>query len=363
MLHPSRRAAVALAAGTALAALSPASAAAQRFPSFGGAEMRIGAASADDADVGFSVSAEADVGSPWAERLHLLLGANLFTGDVDRTAGGQPVVGGFRAFGPRAALRLDFPSGTRLTPYLMAQASAHLVRASDVAHGPTRDRLEEWHAGGGVGAGLAYVFGVLRTTSATVEARRTEAGDMSHWALEVGLRYTPPRDDEEDAAARARVEADRRRIANERRRPAEPPERAIRIPVELIPALQGIAREPGSVLRVAETGRGMELELARAAFAGGDAEPTAAARRELQRVGAELARHPDATIAVEASAPDGLTGDADRALAMRRAQAVRAALVAGGVAEQRVAAVAGAIGAAGGGGGGSGVRIVVAARR
>lgn len=347
MPHAPRAGAAVAAAAALLVAAAPAAAQTARpVPAFGGLELRIGAAGAEQADIGFAVGADLGIGAVGTERLQLLLGASLFTADADRREGGTSITGGYLVAGPHAGLRLDLPAADRLTPYLVARAGAHWVRAGDVPHAATRDRLEGTHLGVGAGAGLAYAFGVLRTTRAVVEARRVQAGPVDHWAVEMGLRFAPRRDDEdEQAAARARADADRRRIAGEPRggRPAP----AAGVPVALLDDLAGVQRTSSRLPVLLETARGVELPLAAEAFVPRGAELEPVARAELARLAAALARHPAHTVLVEAHAGDGVTDDATRARALARAEAVRRVLVAGGVAERRLTTRGVAVPAAG----------------
>ncbi len=163
---------------------------AQQFPGFGGVGVGIGAAWPQDANMGLEWSADADLGYLKSPRVRVVLGLSGFSADVDRVAGGAPVDGSLSTVGGHSSLRID-PLGTgRFTPYLTLGLRAANVSA-DVSDEATKDLLEGFYAGAGVGAGMTYALDEAGRFAATAETRRVWMNNVGHWALDAGLRFLP----------------------------------------------------------------------------------------------------------------------------------------------------------------------------
>ena len=218
--RPSARRILPVVTAVGAALLLPLGAArAQWFPSASGFGARIGVASPEQADAGFSVSADVDLGALGTPRLRTIVGLNYFTADANRTVAGAPVQGGFSAIGGRAGLRFDLVEIERFTPYLVAELSGHQVSAGDVEQASTRELLEGFYIGAGAGGGVAWHWSETGRSSVVVEARRVAANNIDRWVAEVGLRFERSRPSDDQFASRdAALERERLRIAGERTR-------------------------------------------------------------------------------------------------------------------------------------------------
>lgn len=187
----------------------PTAASAQDFFGFGGLEARVGVVFPEQAKSGFGGSADFDLGYLRSPKVRTLLGFNYFSADVDRRVGGTPVGGSFSATGGRAGLRFDPFGPGRLTPYLVTAVTAHSV-AANVADRGTEQLLDGFYVGAGLGAGLTYALDSGQRFRVTLEGRRVFVTNISHSAIEVGLRLMP-----RGPASYVDVAAERRRVARE----------------------------------------------------------------------------------------------------------------------------------------------------
>ena len=89
---------------------------------------------------------------------------------------------------------------------------------------------------------------------------------------------------------------------------------------------------------VRQTERGMLLTLGQGLFATGQYELSTAARADVGRIAAVLGRYPDRTILVEGHTDSQGSEPTNQALSERRANSVRAALIAEGVDPSRITA-------------------------
>jgi len=160
---------------------------AQTFFNFGGLGVRIGAATPEEAKTGLGWSVDLDAGYIKTPRLRVVLGATGFKADVDR---GAPVGGSISAVGGRAGLRFDAFGVGRFTPYAVATVTGHNVSA-DVSDAGTKQLLEGFYAGAGLGAGMSFALDTAARFAATGEVRRVYVTNISHWAFEAGVRWMP----------------------------------------------------------------------------------------------------------------------------------------------------------------------------
>ena len=169
--------------------VSPADA--QQFPAFGGGEVRFSMVSPEKADLGFGGSAQLDLGYlqlPW---LRTLLGVDYFGAGLDRRVDGADVGGTYSAIGAHAGVRLDPFATTRLAPFATLTLSARNARTSGVTDPTTRDLLQGFYMGAGVGAGFAFAIDTSHHAKITVQAERFAITNIGHWAVSAGLRFTP----------------------------------------------------------------------------------------------------------------------------------------------------------------------------
>ena len=440
--HPVR---ARLAAAAAALLLLPSGAHAQFFPSVSGFGARVGVASPEQADAGFSVSADLDLGALRTPRLRTFVGLNYFTADAARTQGNEQVKGGFSAIGGHAGLRLDLLDIGRVTPYLLAELSGHQVSAGDVNQPDTRRLLEGFYVGAGAGGGVAWHWSETGGSSVVVEGRRVAANNIDRWVGEIGLRFERRRPEGDELAARdAALERERLRIAAERtrtqaeaqRQEAEraaaeraaseraaaelaaqqaeraraAEQRAVRTAAEtadslssaraardaamvqaaaeaerlrqeraaaeaatareaqarraaeaeaaaareqaaaagaranaaeqrLQETLRELTRSSAAVTDVRETDRGLIVVLGATLFSSGQSELSTGDRGAVQQIATVLAQTPGRTVRVEGHT-DAVGGDtSNQRLSEERANAVRAALIAGGLDPARVTAV------------------------
>jgi outer membrane protein OmpA-like peptidoglycan-associated protein len=135
----------------------------------------------------------------------------------------------------------------------------------------------------------------------------------------------------EDAAAAAAAEAERARAeaaaAEQRAREAEE---------RLYASLLDLDRLVTNLTAVRETERGLTLVLGQGLFAVGQSALSGAAQAEVQRIAAVLLQYPQYRILVEGHTDATGSFEMNQRLSEQRAMAVRAALVAQGIAPERV---------------------------
>jgi outer membrane protein OmpA-like peptidoglycan-associated protein len=171
--------------------LAVAEAGAQQFPSLGGAELRFSLVTPEKADLGFGGSAQLDLGylqMPW---IRTLFGVDYFGAGLDRRVNGVAVGGTFSAIGAHAGVRIDPLGASRLAPFGLLTLSARNARTSGVTDPTTRDLLQGFYIGAGVGAGFALAIDTSHHTMITVQAERFAITNIGHWAVTAGLRFMP----------------------------------------------------------------------------------------------------------------------------------------------------------------------------
>jgi outer membrane protein OmpA-like peptidoglycan-associated protein len=287
--------------------VSPGRLDAQAFPTFGGIDVRVGAAVPINAKPGLSASADLDLGSLRVGSLRAIAGGHYFA--ADRDVAGDADAGSYTALGGRLGLRLDLFGAQRFSPYILGAVTGHSVSA-DVADPETGALLEGFYVGASLGIGAAYSIDPAGRLSVTGEARRTFVSNIDHYAFELGIRLQPRgsdtyarrpedpwardaagrriderelREQERLAAERARDEQERlARMTDEERRRAD--ERARQAARET-----DLAREQAAAAEQARRAEAEARERAeRAAAAAGEREAEAArAAREAEARAAE----------------------------------------------------------------------------
>jgi outer membrane protein OmpA-like peptidoglycan-associated protein len=140
---------------------------------------------------------------------------------------------------------------------------------------------------------------------------------------------------EAEAAARAEAEAEAARLREEA---ALAEQRALDAEERLYRSLQDLDRLIANVTSVHQTERGLSLLLGQGLFAVGQSSLSPPAREEVQRIAAVLLQYPQYRIAVEGHTDATGSRALNQRLSEERAAAVRAALVAEGIAPDRVEA-------------------------
>jgi hypothetical protein len=169
---------------------APALVEAQAFPNFGGVGVRVGAVSPEAASTGFGWTIDLDLGYWGRPRLRTLLALNGFSADVERRVGGTTTGGSYDATAGRAGVRWDVLGTGRFTPYVGAAIVAMSVDAK-VSDAGTRDLLDGFYVGAAGSGGLTFALDSLGRFALTGEARRVFVTNVSHWALEIGVRWMP----------------------------------------------------------------------------------------------------------------------------------------------------------------------------
>lgn len=383
--HAAARAAPALALLIAVA--MPATAAAQRAPGFGGAELRVGMTSPEQAVVAPVITGEVDLGYLWQPALRVIAGLSHFRANIDREPGDDE--GSFRAIGFWLGGRYDLMPLATTSPYVRASVTIHSVDA-DAWDSDVGALLTGTNAGAAIAVGARRVLDTRGRLSGTVELRRTAMNNIANTAFEIGLRlqnrgalaYAPvtvavapaplydPRDPLapprtpavtrqpttpiDTAAARrlaeawrepdpAVAEAEAQRAAAlaerqareaaiaEQRTAALAAERAAAAEALLRQGLNRAAAAMRSVSSTRETDAAFVVTVGGIAFATGAGSLSPAARSELRVLATVLAGYPGHIVSVEGHTDAVGDPTANQALSVERAAAVRAALIVEGV--------------------------------
>jgi hypothetical protein len=171
-----------LAAALTVAPATPA--AAQRFLSLEGLDVRVGVYWPERAQAGFGFASDVDLGQWGDGSLRPFIGAFSFGADVDEATGDD---GSYRGVGGRAGLRLASFSG-RIQPHLLAAISATSIDAS-LDDPRSSELLDGFYLGFDVGIGAAMPVTRGDRLFGVAEFRRTISSNVSRYALDVGLRY------------------------------------------------------------------------------------------------------------------------------------------------------------------------------
>jgi len=351
---------------------------AQQFPTFGSVEGRVGAVSPLDGDVGLSTSVDVGLGFLGSPLLQTFLGFSYFDAGVS-----DPARGSMAATGARAGLRLDLFGPAWIGPYMLVAATGQYVTV-DADDDVDRRALERVYGGfvlgGAVGGGLHYSLDSARRFQATAEVRRVYVTNIPHWAGEVGVRIVPrgrdlyqrpwrfpdryspvpvaapplpaPRDPVDaplippveappaPAPAPPAPAAPPSEPQPEEAPPAAQPEPAVPAPEQRLAAsLRELERWADAITAIRQTERGVAIILGDGFFGVGQSTLSAVARAEVRRIASVLLEHPEYRIAVEGHTDSSGSRALNQRLSEERAAAVRAGLVAEGIAPQRVTTI------------------------
>lgn len=171
-----------LAAGFIFAPAS--TAAAQRFLSLEGLDVRAGVYWPENAQAGFGFASDVDLGQWQGGALRPFIGAYSFTADVDEATGDE---GNYRGIGGRAGVRLASFSG-RIQPHLLAAISVTSIDAT-LDDPRSSELLDGVYMGLDLGIGAAMPVTRGDRLFGVAEFRRTISSNVSRYALDVGLRY------------------------------------------------------------------------------------------------------------------------------------------------------------------------------
>lgn len=370
------RALAALLATVAYAALTP-DLSAQRAPGLAGVELRAGVVFPEQADAGLGVMGEVDLGYVWRPQLRAIAGVSRMVANIDREPGDDE--GSYTATGLWLGARYDLFAQSSTNAYVRGALTIQRVGA-DAWDRDVDALLSGTNTGAAIAVGARRNLDAAGRLGGTFEVRRAWLNNISHTAVEIGVRWqrrglaayrsdplalAPPRrvepstDRTDPPAPRPEpavqtaapqpqgnipVEAapEPRPLAE----PAQSPEDAARLAAERARAAEANAAAAAALLRqglnraaasmqsasgVRETDGFFVVTLSGNTFASGAERLTAPARRELRVLATVLAGYPGHVITIDGHTDAVGDPAANRLLSAERAAAVRAGLIAEGV--------------------------------
>ena len=295
-------------------ALIPGALPAQRILGFGGLEARVGVADVKNADKGINYAIEGDLGYLKLPILRMYAGLTGFSADVDLKAGGTQVGGSLSAFGIDGGVRADFRPNRKLSPYLLLGLSFTNVNAHDVNDPAASDMLDAFYTALDYGTGLAWHLGRRRTWAAFGDLRFTTGSNVGRTVVTAGIRWSP-------------------RGSDMYKREAEPEQKAA--PTATATFASTVRSLPG-VATVRETDSTVTIVLGETVFDPATGGLSATGQSTVQSTAKSLAAFPNAKVSVEGHSDSTGNAASDQRAAEQRAEAVRAALFAGGIASARL---------------------------
>src|SRR5262245_6213571 len=184
----SRRASVLVAAALVSSAVLPDDALAQRFPGFGGMEVRVGVADLEDVDPGVNYAFDLDVGYLFTPPLRTYLRFEGFRADFDTDVitGGGNLVGA----GLEAGLRYDLLPTSFVSPYGVIAGNFSNIKASDIVDQAAPAMPDGVHSSFVYGVGAALHLG--ERVSITADVRMlTGSRNVERTLYSLGVRFTP----------------------------------------------------------------------------------------------------------------------------------------------------------------------------
>jgi len=311
----------------AVGALIPGALPAQRILGFGGLEARGGVADPKNADKGFDYAIDADLGYLKLPILRTYVGLTGFSSDVDLTAGGTQVGGSINGLGVETGVRVDLRPLGKLTPSLLLGVSFTNVTASDVNDPAASGMLDDFYTALDYGVGLAWHLGARHTWSVVGDLRFTTGSNVGRTVATAGMRWSPRGRDMYKPEAQPEKEAP---VAT----PATPTPTAAAMTAgdsaRLAADRQRFSTLPG-VATVRETDSTVTIVLDGTVFDSTSGSLSTNGQSTLQSMAKSLATYPNARVRVEGYSDSTGNGTSDQRASDQRAEAVRAALIAGGV--------------------------------
>jgi len=295
-------------------ALMPAALPAQRVFGFGGLEARVGVADVKNADKGFVYAIDGDLGYLKLPILRTYAGLTGFSADVDLKAGGTQVGGSLSGFGIEGGVRADLRPSRKLSPYLLLGLSFTNVNAHDVNDATTSDLLDAFYTALDYGVGAAWHLGRRRTWAAVGDLRFTTGGNVGRTVATAGLRWSP-------------------RGPDMYKREASPETKEAPAATATFASVE---RSLPGVAAVRETDSTVTIVLNETVFDTATGGLSAIGQSTVQSTAKSLAAYPNARVSIEGHSDSTGNATSDQRTAEQRAEAVRAALFAGGVASARL---------------------------
>jgi hypothetical protein len=166
----------------------PDDALAQRFPGFGGMEVRVGVADLEDVEPGVSYAFDLDIGYLFTPPLRAYLRFEGFRAnfDTDVITGGGDLDGA----GLEAGLRYDLFPTMFITPYGLIAGNFSNIKASDIVDQAAPAMPDGIHNSFVYGVGAALHLGQRLALTADI---RLLTGDrnVERTLYSVGLRFSP----------------------------------------------------------------------------------------------------------------------------------------------------------------------------
>jgi outer membrane protein OmpA-like peptidoglycan-associated protein len=166
-------------------------ASAQKFLGLGGLEFRLGVAEPKDADKGVSYAIDVDVGYLFLPTLRTYALLEGFSADVDRVVAGTDVGGAMDGLGVETGVRYDLLPTGKISPYGLLALNFTNVSAHDLADASTEDLLDGFYTSFVYGAGVAWHLGRRHTWSVTGDIRSIAGSNVGRTIVSAGIRWTP----------------------------------------------------------------------------------------------------------------------------------------------------------------------------
>lgn len=166
----------------------PDDAIAQRFPAFGGMEVRGGVADLEDVESGVNYAFDLDIGYLFTPPLRTYLRFEGFRGDFDTDVidGGGDLDGA----GIEAGLRYDLLTTSFISPYGVIAANFSNIKASDIVDQAAPAMPDGVHSSFAYGVGAALHLGEKVAITADVRML-TGTRNVERTLFSLGLRFTP----------------------------------------------------------------------------------------------------------------------------------------------------------------------------
>ena len=326
----------------ALGAVFPRALAAQRLFGFSGLEARTGVADPKNADKGVNYGIDADLGYLRLPILRTYVGLTGFSSDVDFSVAGTQVGGSLKGLGLETGLRLDLLPMRFLSPSLLLGLSFTNVSAQDVTDATTSDMLDDFYTALDYGVGLAWHLGRRQVWSVVGDLRGVTGSNVGRTVATVGVRWQPrgratyQREAEapkETPVAAAPAPAAAAAAAGVPAAPGMTPADSARIAADRqrYTTMLATQRSLPGVATVRETDSTVTFVLDETVFDSASGGLSSVGQSTLRTTAVSLATYPNASVRVEGHSDSTGNVVTDQRASDQRAEAVRAALIAGGI--------------------------------